>query len=142
MIIAGAGVASHGTINRSYVTVMDVAPTLLEIANAKYPSDGSVRPMLGETMRPLLSGTAPTVHDSTYVTTLYHAGHAFLRQGRWKLVNLEPPFSETAFQLFDVEADPGETTDLSAILPDRRAAMIRLWREHRIRLGIILPGDL
>jgi arylsulfatase len=142
MIIAGAGVASRGTINRSYVTVMDVAPTLLEVADARYPSDGSVQPMLGTTMRPLLSGTAPAVHDSTYVTTLYHAGHAFLRQGRWKLVNLEPPFSETAFQLFDVEADPGETTDLSAIQPDRRAAMIRLWREHRIRLGIILPGDL
>lgn len=89
MIIAGAGVAAAGVIDRSYVTVMDLAPTFLQVAGAEYPSDGSVRPMLGETMGPLLSGAAPLVHDSTYVTTLYHRGHAFIRQGRWKLANLE-----------------------------------------------------
>jgi arylsulfatase len=82
------------------------------------------------------------IHDSTYVTTLYHAGHAFVRQGRWKLVNLEPPFDESEFQLFDIEADPGETTDLAAAEPDRFAAMIQLWRQQRIELGIILPSDL
>jgi arylsulfatase len=142
MIIAGAGVSSRGAIARSYVTVMDIAPTLLQVAGAEYPSDRSVQPMLGETMLPLLSGSASAVHDSTYVTTLYHAGHAFVRQGRWKLVNLEPPFDESAFQLFDIEADPGETTDLATAEPGRFAAMIRLWREERARLRIILPGDL
>jgi arylsulfatase len=142
MIIAGAGVASRGAINRSYVTVMDLAPTLLQVAGAEYPSDGSVQPMLGETVLPLLSGKASAVHDPAYVTTLYHAGHALVRQGRWKLVNLEPPFDESGFQLFDIEADPGETTNLAAAEPDRFAAMIRLWREQRVRLGIILPGDL
>jgi arylsulfatase len=142
MIISGAGTAPHGVINRSYVTVMDLAPTFLQLAGAKYPSDGSVRPMLGETMIPLLSGTASEVHDSTYVTALYHAGHAFVRQGRWKLVNLEPPFDESMFELFDIEADPGETTDLAAAQPGRFREMLRLWREQRRKLGIILPSDL
>jgi arylsulfatase len=142
MIIAGAGVSSHGAIDRSYVTVMDIAPTLLEVAGATYPADGSVQPMLGETMLPLLSGTASTVHDSVYVTTLYHAGHAFIRQGRWKLVNLGPPFVESGFQLFDLEADPGETTDLSAVKRELFTMMIRLWNEERLKLGIVLPGDL
>jgi arylsulfatase len=142
MIIAGVGVASHGTIDRSYATVMDLAPTLLQVAGAVYPADGSVQPMLGESMLPLLSGTSWAVHDSTYVTTLYHAGFAFLRQGRWKLANLEPPFSESRFELFDIEADPGETTNLAAAEPDRFTALIRLWREQRKRLGIVLPEDL
>jgi len=142
LIVAGAGVSAHGTINRAYVTVMDLAPTFLQIAGAEYPSDGSVQPMLGETMLSLLLGNASAVHDSTYVTTLYHGGHAFIRQGRWKLVNLEPPFDESQFQLFDIEADPGETTNLAAAQPDRFAAMIRLWRSERIRLGIVLPSDL
>ena len=142
MIISGAGVVSRGAVNRSYVTVMDLAPTFLELAAAKYPSDGSVRPMLGETMIPVLSGRASEVHDSTYVTTLYHAGHAFLRQGRWKLVNLEPPFDESQFGLFDIEADPGETTDLATVEAERFRMMLRLWREQRRKLGIILPSDL
>jgi arylsulfatase len=142
MIIAGKGVAARGAFNRSYVTVMDIAPTLLQVAGAEYPSGDSVQAMLGRTMLPLLSGTVAAIHDSTYVTTLYHAGHAFVRQGRWKLVNLEPPFDESEFQLFDIEADPGETTDLAAAEPDRFAAMIQLWRQQRIELGIILPSDL
>jgi arylsulfatase len=142
MIIAGRGISAHGVIDRSYVTVMDIAPTLLQVAGATYPADGSVQPMLGETMLPLLSGTASAVHDSSYVTTLYHAGHAFVRQGRWKLVNLEPPFDESEFQLFDVDADPGETTDLRAVQQERFLAMISLWREQRLKLGIVLPGDL
>ena len=142
MIVSGAGTASRGVVNRAYVTVMDLAPTFLQVAGAEYPSDGSVRPMLGESMIPLLSGAASEVHDSSYVTTLYHAGHALVRQGRWKLVNLEPPFDETRFELFDIEADPGETVDRAAAEPARFREMLRLWREQRLMLGIVLPGDL
>lgn len=142
MIISGAGVSAHGMIDRSYVTVMDIAPTLLQVAGATYPTDGSVQPMLGESMLPLLSGQASTIHDSTYVTTLYHAGHAFVGQGRWKLTNLEPPFDESEFQLFDIEKDPGETTNLAAVEREHFDAMIRLWREQRSKLGIVLPSDL
>jgi arylsulfatase len=142
MIIAGAGVSTRGTIDRSYVTVMDIAPTLLQVAEATYPADGSVQPMLGETMLPLLSGATAAVHDSSYVTTLYHSGNAFIRQGHWKLVNLGPPFVESGFQLFDLEADPGETTDLATVERERYTAMIRLWNEERLRLGIVLPSDL
>jgi arylsulfatase len=142
MIISGAGTASRGAISRAYATVMDLAPTFLRLARAEYPSDGSVRPMLGESMVPLLSGAASQVHDSTYVTTLYHAGRAFVRQGRWKLVNLEPPFDESDLELFDIEADPGETTNLATAEPERFREMIRLWREQRRKLGIILPSDL
>lgn len=142
MIIAGATVAGKGLINRSYVTVMDLAPTFLDVARTTYPSSESVRPMLGETIAPLLAGTTSAVHDSTYVTTLYHAGHALVRQGKWKLVNLEAPFDEAAFGLFDLEADPGETTNLAQTEPAQLATMLRLWREQRVALGIILPGDL
>ena len=44
---------------------------------------------------PVLAGAAAAVHGSTCVTAMYHAGHAFLREGRWELVNLEPPFDES-----------------------------------------------
>jgi arylsulfatase len=142
MIATGAGVALRGAINRAYVTVMDIAPTLLQVAGVGYPSDGAVRPMLGETMAPLLRGEAVEVHDPTYVTTLYHGGRACIRQGPWKLVTLDPPFDPSAFQLFDLEADPGETTDLSQTEPERFQELLRLWNEQRLELGIVLPGDL
>lgn len=142
MIISGAGVAAQGAVNNSYLTVMDLAPTFLELGNTEYPTDGSVRPMLGESIVGLLSGNASFVHDDSYTTTLFHEGRAFLRQGRWKLVNLEPPFDESKFELFDVEADPGETTNLAEAEPERLADMIELWRVQRMKLGIVLPEDL
>ncbi len=140
-IAAGPQVASRGVINDTYLTVMDLAPTFLELAGAKYPDDGSVRPMLGESLLPLLTDLSP-VHDDSYVTTIYHGGRAFVRQGRWKLTTLDPPFDESKFELFDLETDPGEKHNLAAVETERFKAMIALWRTQRKTLGIVLPGDL
>ena len=142
MIVAGPGVEATGLIDRTYLTVMDLAPTFLEIAGAAYPADGSVRPMLGESMRAFLAGEAESVHDDDYVTTLYHSGRAYLRQGDWKIANLEGPFSEGDFELFNLADDPGETTDLADSHPEKYKGMIELWREQRRELGILLPRDL
>jgi arylsulfatase A-like enzyme len=142
LIIAGPGVAARGSISRAYVTIMDLAPTFLELAGATYPADGSVRPMEGESMVALLSGDAATVHAADYVTTLFHGGRAFVRRGPWKLVTLDPPFAESAFELFDVEADPGETTNLAAAQPEVFREMLELWRTERERLGIVLPQEI
>jgi len=141
MIVAGAGVTRRGEINPTYLTVMDLAPTFLDLAEAQYPSDGSAWPMLGESMLPFLSGSATSVHANDYVTTLYHSGRAFMRQGKWKLVTMDRPFAESKFELYNLEVDPGETTNLAEIEPERFAMMVGLWRENLRELGIILPGD-
>jgi arylsulfatase len=142
MILAGPGVANTGHIERAYLTVMDLAPTFIELAGARYPDDGSVEPMLGESLVSLLRGDSDRVHDDDYVTTLYHGGRAFLRQGSWKIATLEPPFDESAFELFDIVEDPGETNDLAATQPEKYEKLIELWRAERHRLGIVLPQDL
>ena len=142
MIIAGPGVANNGAITSTYVTVMDLAPTFLEIAGAKYPDDGSVQPMLGESMRSFLTGEADAVHSEDYVSTLYHAGRAYLRRGDWKISNLEPPFNEDDFELFNLSADPGETNNLAKSHAEEYEELLKIWRDERRKLGIILPQDL
>ena len=142
MIMAGPGVANIGTIDSTYVTVMDLAPTFLQFAGAKYPGDGSVRPMLGEDMTGFLAGEAETVHADDYVTTLYHGGRAYLRQGNWKISNLEPPFDEDDFELFNLSEDPGETDNLAESHAEKYEELLELWRGERRKLGIILPQDL
>lgn len=142
MIMTGPGISDAGSINSTYVTLMDLAPTFLEIAGAKYPDDGSVQPMLGESMTEYLAGSAEAVHSEDYVTLLYHYGRAYLRQGDWKISTLEAPFDEGDFELFDLSVDPGETQDLSESNPEKYEEMLELWREHRRELGIILPQDL
>jgi arylsulfatase len=142
LIIVGPMVAQRGSISRAYATVMDIAPTFLELAGAGYPDDDSVRPMEGESMVALLAGGAPTVHDADYVTTLLHGERAFIRRGPWKLVTLDPPFDESAFELFNVDDDPGETTNLAHAHPDIHRELLELWRTERARLGIVLPQEI
>lgn len=142
MIIAGQGVAHRDRIERQHVTVMDLAPTFLELAGAAYPGDDRIRPMLGESMVAYLTGNADRVHGDDYVTLLYNWGRAYLRQGDWKISTLEGPFDERDFELYDLASDPGETTDLSAEEPERYWELIELWRARRREYGIILPEDL
>ena len=141
MIVAGRGVERRGEQTDTYATVMDLAPTILEWGQATYPTDGSVQPMRSQSMTPLLTRVTNTVHDDQYVTTLYHGGQALVRRGRWKLVNLEGPFSEDSFELFDLQQDPGETTNLADAEQERFAEMLALWRSERQALGILLPED-
>jgi arylsulfatase len=142
MMAAGPGVQSGGMISSAYLTVMDLAPTFLEIAGARYPDDGSVQPLLGESIRELLSGASDEVHNADYITAQYSGGRAYLRQGQWKIATLDGPFDENKFELFDLESDPGETANLANDEPEKYAELIGLWRTKRRELGIILPQDL
>jgi len=142
MIITGKGIAAEGVIDATYTTVMDLAPTFLEIAGAMYPDDGSVKPMLGESMNDFLAGNSDAVHDENYVTILSHRGRSFVRQGRWKIVTTTGPFDESNFELFDIAADPGEVNNLAAAEPEKLATLIEIWRTQREEMGIILPEDL
>ena len=142
MIIAGPNVAQRGSVSRAYTTVMDLAPTFLELARATYPTDGSVRPMEGESMAAHLAGRSASVHDADYATTLFHGDRAFIRRGPWKLVTLEPPFDEAHFELFNIDDDPGETTNMAITHPDIHREMLALWHTERARLGIVLPREI
>jgi arylsulfatase A-like enzyme len=119
---------------------MDLMPTFLELAGARYPQDKV--PMRGESARAYLAGDADAVHGEEYVTTLAYQQRAYVRQGDWKLMTLAQPFNEQDFALYNLVDDPGETTDLSAQFPEKRAELLQLWRRERRALGITLPEDL
>ena len=142
MIMSGKGIQASSVIDTTYLTVMDMAPTFLEMADVSYPSDANLKPMLGESMRDYLAGEADIVHDDDYVTILSHGGRSYLRQGRWKIVNTERPFDESRLELYDVVSDPGEIENLATSEPEKLAELIALWRVERKKMGIVLPEDL
>ena len=142
MIMAGQGVIHREEVYRGLVTVMDLAPTFIGLANGHYPDDGSVQPMRGRSIEPVLSGASEQVHDESEVLTIFHRNRAYVRQGKWKITQIETPFDEARFELYDLTSDPGETTDLSQQFPEKRLELIELWQQKRLELGIILPGDL
>lgn len=142
LIMAAPFIKAKPETNNTYLTLMDLAPTFLELAGVEYPTSEKLRPMLGASMLPFLIGNKTQVHNKEYVTTLFHGGRAFLRQGDWKITMLSEPFEESKFELFNLSDDPGETENLAGTHPEKYKELINLWRVERAKLGIILPEDL
>ena len=142
MIMSGPIVNASPEPSSTYITLMDLAPTFLDLANVEYPQSEQIKPILGTSMLPYIKGEQNSVHDEEYVTALFHLGRAFLRQGNWKITVLEQPFDESKFELFNLVSDPGETIDLASEYPDKYKELIDIWRVERKKLGIILPEDL
>ncbi|HEX6851236.1 MAG TPA: sulfatase [Candidatus Polarisedimenticolaceae bacterium] len=106
---------------------LDVAPTVLDFAGL--PADGrfrgvSVRPLLEGTERadrPCLGETDRSLHEEAASRRELEgiAGkRRWVRLGRFKLVHVPRMGAPAERLLFDVESDPGETTDLAASHPE------------------------
>jgi arylsulfatase len=140
LIIAGKNVRKRSGFQHTFITVMDLAPTFFEIAGIKYPdvyNNRKVNAMLGESCLSFISGTSNTVHNPDYVFGLEHDGQCMLIKGSWKITNISQPFNETAFALYNLTEDQGETNDLSKSNPDKFKEMMKEWEVFKKKTGVI-----
>jgi arylsulfatase len=138
------GFARQQKIGTAFATVMDIAPTLLELAGAVHPGTAyrgrEVAPMRGRSLVDYLSGAAGAVHDDGTGTGWELFGRRAIRQGDWKALHLPAPHGPGAWQLYDLSTDPGEITDLAASHPDKLAELLALWDRYVEDNGVILDG--
>ena len=70
------------------------------------------------------------------------AGNAALFQGDYKIVLNRGPVGDEQWRLFNIAADPGETTDLSSLKPQRLQTMLNLYHQYALDNGVLaVPGD-
>jgi arylsulfatase A-like enzyme len=122
------------------VSTMDLAPTFVRAAGGELPS---ARPFDGVDLLPFLTGKNTAVPHAVLcwenrvwsgprgkqrpVAGKYNRA---VRKGAWKMVQLA---DEAEWQLFDLQADPGEQHDLAAEFPSVVAELreeYRRWREQ------------
>jgi arylsulfatase A-like enzyme len=136
------GFARQGGIGTAFATVMDVAPTVLELAGISHPGTSyrgrEVAPMRGRSLVPYLSGDTEAVHDAATGTGWELFGRRAIRQGDWKALYLPPPYGTGAWQLYDLSLDRGEIDDLAAARPDKLAELLALWDRYVEDNGVIL----
>jgi arylsulfatase A-like enzyme len=132
------GMIKPGTVSGEPTGLMDLLPTLVQLVGAKSPSQY----IDGKSMLPLLKGE-PGVKASREAH-YYFQGEQLqaIRQGKWKLhlphraqVVAEPGKDgkqgkytnlDTGWLLYDLEADPGETTDRAEQHPEKVTALKEL----------------
>src|SRR5690606_22805094 len=133
-----------GARSDALTTVMDVLPTLVELAGGELPQGAyrgrSVAPLLGASLLPLLAGTTDRVHPPDHYVGWELFGHRAVRQGDWKIVWDARDGPNARWQLFDLASDPGEQRDSSAAEPERFAAMLALWDRYVQENGVILAA--
>ncbi|MDG2511287.1 arylsulfatase [Sphingobium yanoikuyae] len=138
--LSGPAVKKPGSIAHDYLNVMDIAPTLIDLAGIAPPKGTfqgrTVQPIRGTSWAPWLAGTAPTVHPASEAIGTELFGSRALRQGDWKITDA----GDGQWHLFNIVADPGETTDLSAREPARRAALEKAWDAYASDVGVVLPN--
>lgn len=126
-----------GRISQSFLTVMDVAPTILDLAGVEEVSQTvngkAVLPMRGKSFATLVDNTDYAVHDENEVIALDMGGDSVLFQGNWKIVR---PANQTEWGLYNLKIDPSETDNLSDTEPSKLAEMIALYEGHAEHVGI------
>jgi arylsulfatase A-like enzyme len=111
--------------------IIDIMPTLLEMARATYPADykdNPILPMAGRSLTPVLAGGSRA--ETSYVWE--HEGNRAIRRGDWKLVSRLPG----EWELYDLKKDRTETNDLSRQMPAKVAELTALYEKEAQRTGI------
>jgi len=131
-----------GGVDAQFVTVMDIVPTLLELAGTQHPGtryhDRPVEPLRGKSLLPYLNNSVARVHDDTEATGWELFGQRALRRGQWKVTWVSKPNGSGQWELYNLAKDPGERHDVGAQNPDIKRELIALWDNYAKDMGIIL----
>jgi arylsulfatase len=144
LVIAGAGLNREaGSVEHGLLHVMDIAPTVLELAGIEVPETFEDRPMQrlqGRSWVPMLAGQAssPRTEEDWLGWELWNS--RAIRQGDWKLLWQPKPMGEETWALYNLARDPGERVDLAAEEPERVERMVALWNEYVKTNNVILPS--
>lgn len=147
-----------GSITNTFSTIMDLAPTILDMAGVKHPTasaSGSatgtsgqtpktglyqgreVVSMRGSSMLPFLSGKSSSIHSDDHITGWETCGRAAVRCGDFKIVFIPKPKGPEKWQLYNLAQDPGEVHDLAEQEPERLEKMIKMWDQYVLETGVI-----
>lgn len=134
-----------GKINTDFISVMDLAPTILELASVEHPGkkfDGrEIFPMDGTSLVKWLEGKEMSAHgpNDSHCWELY--GRRGVRMGSWKAEFYEPPHGNNEWELYNLKDDPSELNNLAATNPNKLRELIAEWDAYAIKYNVTLPSE-
>jgi arylsulfatase len=135
-----------GQIDRTSVGhIIDVLPTLANIAEAPYPTQigqRNITPTAGHSLSKVLKGIPD---NSGRILFWEHQFNRAVRDGDWKLVSarrLPGQDSKGEWELYHLPSDPTEINNLATEHPEKVEAMARQYQTWADSVGAYDPATL
>lgn len=123
-----AGLNARGELRRTPAHLIDLLPTMLELAGAKTPGpdwNGHVAPPLeGQSLVPILAKDSDNPQREIY---FHHLDNRALRVGDWKLVSKD---ANGPWELYNIKSDRGEMHNLASEYPEKVQDLAARWQKH------------
>ncbi len=129
---AGIPAARNGSVVHQPGHVIDIMATMVGMSNSKYPTQfngNGITPMQGINLYDVWLGGSVVRPEPIFWE---HEDNVAIRDGRWKLVKER---KEKNYQLYDMEADRTETTDLADKEPEIMEQMMRKFEMMYNKVG-------
>jgi len=146
-----AGFEARGEIRHQFHHVIDVAPTILDVAGLPAPAtvDGVAQmPLHGVSMAYAFDdASAAERHQTQYFEMfcnrgIYHRGWTAVTRHStpWVMSPELPSFDDDVWELYDTTTDWTQAHDLAAQMPDKLHELQRLWLIEAVKHDV-LPLD-
>ena len=104
----------------SFVQLVDVFPTVAELAGLAVPAD-----IDGRSLMPMIRGAVQTHRGEVFLSECTWQATRAIRTEEWKLIRCTDPgiYGGPAFELYHLPSDPDEQRNLAQLRPDVVAAL-------------------
>lgn len=134
-----------GKISNEFISVKDLAPTILDFAGVQHPDtvfDGrKIYPMDGISLIDWLAGKREYAHksDKAHCWELY--GRRAVLKGDWKAEFYDKPYGKGAWELYNLKKDPSQFIDLASSESAKLTELKADWDEYARRYKLTLPNE-
>ena len=121
-----AGISAHGELRHTPGHVVDIVPTILELAGIPKPTDWKGQPMPPAPGKSLVAALKSDVTIERPSLWWLHEDNKAIRVGDYKLVAAKGD----AWALYDLKTDRAEQFDLAAKMPEKVKELADLWQKQ------------
>lgn len=122
-------------IDSSFMRVMDLMPTFLQLAGGQQPAG-----IMGRSLhRRWLGGEVAYTPEEFIAGETYNRKYAI--RGNWKLLYQEPPYGSGEWELYNLAEDVEEQNNLAAEHPELVSELKAAYDSYASEVGVIVPDQ-
>jgi arylsulfatase len=137
----GIAAADNGAVRAQFIDVIDLTPTVLEIAGTQAPAVFQGVPQMpihGKSILPTIRDAKAANPRDTQVFEL--RGERAIYDHGWRAVSVHKtgtPYEQDVWELYDVTHDYAEAKDLAATNPEKLKSLEDLWWSEAKKYGVL-----